>query len=622
RYVSESVQDTDPCENFYEYVCSNWSSNYTLDGEAAFSEDVSSERALENDLLNILSTESDDASLAPLFDLFRACFDESRLNADAQTVLDSILKSADLSGFPFKSDNGHLSASAGRLLRITGVSPLVKVTIDPSDNTIKLDRPDTLFPDFTYVPNAHRSWYSDAVRLAARTPMPELFDFEQDLVASMYFPGTGESYVLVSAHDLTRNPEWDWQEFLANVFYGIQDIKHTTKVKLQPNQFGTKLMELLTTWRPAVVLNYLVFRLLLSYAPLMTSMRFRKLSEVTISSRPGWENKWGVNRSHACARMVARSEPGLVAFLLLSRHKQDQHEPMLRSVVEHGRREFVDFLGEISWITASFMEKLESRFRKLKIAFFMPPEWKKFPFRVSQCHSFKCAVADKPVIDTFQKMIAQRERRRLGSFIKPFPDYPSDIFETHVKLIGDTLIIPLALIRYGYRREAFWQYHLPRVLVAVSSTFVAIFRQEVSTWRRTYLDLFSRFSTTEHCLRTMYTSFVSPTPAILSSNTTGARDFVDFLAVQAAFRMYQRLAGQQTSLPGLPFTTDQLFFVHFALSRCEKYNSNFEEQLLRHGNRAHAAFRVNGPLKHFVTFSSAFQCRQGAFMNPKSKCVF
>ncbi|KAG0430958.1 hypothetical protein HPB47_022220 [Ixodes persulcatus] len=363
RYVSESVQDTDPCENFYEYVCSNWSSNYTLDG----------------------------------------------------------------------------------------VSPLVKVTIDPSDNTIKLDRPDTLFPYFTYVPNAHRSWYSDAVRLAARTPMPELFDFEQDLVASMYFPGIGESYVLVSAHDLTRNPEWDWQEFLANVFYGIQDVKHTTKVKLQPNQFGTKLIELLTNWRPAVVLNYLVFRLFLSYAPLMTSKRFRKLSEVTISSRPGWENKWGVNRSHACARMVARSEPGLVAFLLLSRHKQDQHEPMLRSVVEHGRREFVDFLGEISWITASFMEKLESRFRKLKIAFFMPPEWKKFPFRVSQCHSFKCAVADKPVIDIFQKMVAQRERRRLGSFNKPFPDYPSDIFETRVKLIGDTLIIPLALISTSFR---------------------------------------------------------------------------------------------------------------------------------------------------------------------------
>ncbi|CAN7983618.1 unnamed protein product, partial [Ixodes hexagonus] len=622
RYVSESVQDTDPCDNFYDYVCSNWSSRYALHGEAVFSENVASERAIENDLLTVLSAESGDTSLVPLFDLFRACHDISLLTGGSQTDLNKILKSADLSGFPYRSDNEHLSASAGRLLRITGVSPLVKVTIDPTDDAIKIDRPDTLFPDFTYVPNIHRSWYLDAVHRAARAPIKALFDFEQDLVASMCSPAVDEPYASVSAHDLIRSTDWDWQEFLANVFYGIRDIKHTTKVKLQPNKFGVKFMELLATWKPSVVINYIVFRLFLSYAPLMSGKRFRKLSEVTISSRPGWESEWAANRSHACARIVARTEPGLVAFLLLSRHKQDQQEAMLRSVLEHARQEFLDFVGEISWVTASFMEKLERKFRKLKTAFFVPSEWKKYAFRLSQCHSFKCAAGDQPAIATFQKMVAQRERRRLGSPNSPFPDYPSDIFETRVRLVGNTLVIPLALIRNGYRHEAFWQYHLPRVLLEVSSTFLAIFRQEVSNWQRDYQDLFSRFSATELCLRNMYTLMVSPTSVPFSSNATGARDFLDFLSVRAAFRMYQRLAGESMSLPGLPFSSEQLFFVHFALSRCEKYDGGFEDQLLRHGNRAHAALRVNGPLKNFVTFSKAFQCRRGAYMNPKIRCLF
>ncbi|KAK8786725.1 hypothetical protein V5799_023498 [Amblyomma americanum] len=622
RYVSDSLEEGDPCDNFYDYVCTNWSSSFRFQGEAVYSEAVRSARELESQLTALFDAGTEDTSTRPLFDLYDACLHlptGRREALDFQNILDSV----GLSGFPYSSSDRRASAAAGRLLRVTGVSPLVHIRLTDK-SSVKLQAPRTLFPDFTYLPNAHRGWYNDAARRVARMSMPELFDLEQELVALLSAPA--EQFGTVAVKELMSTTEWNWAEFLTNALFGIRIITPDTKVTLEQNRLGVVFLGLMSATKPAVVLNYLAFRLALAYAPLLPGKRFRKISDVAVSQVVGWEDGWSDRRSHTCAKMAAQAEPGLAAFLLAANSKQDEKEPVLRSMAEHAKRNMLEFLGEMSWVTSSFLSRVERRFKVLKTAFFTPGDWRKFAFRTSQCRSFGCASDGLTAVEIFLKMVAQRQHRRLGPRRHPFPDFPDDLFETEIRVLeGSTLFVPLGALDRAFRHEAFWEYHLPRMLLQLSAALLDVFRDVALELRSNYTDLHDRFAATEYCLREEQATMTETTSVPFSSNGTGRQDLRDLLAVSAAFRAHGRLVrsgGSEGTLPGLPFSSEQLFFLHMALSRCEKYDAPYEDQLLRHGRRAHAAYRVNAPLRQSVSFSRAFQCRRGSYMNPRRKCVF
>ncbi|XP_077553526.1 neprilysin-2-like [Haemaphysalis longicornis] len=622
-YVSESLQDTDPCDNFYEYVCGNWSSKYRLQGEAVYSEAVMSTRELETELTSLFAIGTEDISSQAMFDLYNACLKMSFFGGEPPGLRE-LLKSVGLAGFPYTSSDGRASAAAGRLLRVTGVAPLLQVGL--TDKGIQFIVPRTLFPDFTHLSNAHRGWYSDAVRRVARMPIPELFEFEQELVALLSSPP--EPYVTVALADLASTAEWNWGEFLTNAASGVHEVTPATRVRLQPNISGEALVSLLSSTKPSVLLNYLAFRLVLAYAPLLPSKRFKKLSDVMVSYKAGWEDGWSERRAHTCTKMAARAEPELAAFLLVSHLKHEDLEAVLRGMAAHAKRSILDFLGEMSWVTSSFLSKVEDRFKMLEPVLFMPAEWKRVAFRMQQCRSFGCASGKLSAAGLFHEMAAQRQRRRMESSIGTFPVVPEDAFETEIRVVDEnTLFVPLGVVRNVYSREAFWEYHLSRILLQLSAVLVDVFRDVASDLRQKYTDLYGRFAAAEKCLREARATMNEATLLPFSSNGTSREDLRDHLAVAAAHRMYRQLSGKEdplsvSGLPGLPFSREQLFFVHLALSRCEKYDAAYEDQVLRHGRRAHAAYRINGPLRQTVGFARAFQCQRGSYMNPPLRCVF
>lgn len=626
RYIETSLQESDPCENFYAYVCSNWS--YTakpgIRQSAFVSESALRAADLERVLTNELLAGTGDVSLSPFFDVWNWCRNLSSATAEPTAPFLKILYTLGLSQFPLASEGGRLAAATGKVFRITGLAPLIKVSLDPVDKVIRLDRPDTLFPDFTVVSNGHRAWYLESIRRAARRAYPELFRFEQDLVTAMNSPDPGDNYSTVPVFRLLDAPGWSWEEFLANAFHGILPIKRTTKVKLQLNRFQTKFLQLLDDHRSEDTINYLGFRVYLAYAPLLYGKRFSQLVDVAVARRPGWE--WGRtrDRTSACTRAVSRADPALATAVLSHRVKNDYAEPILRSMLEHSKKDIVQFLGEMAWVTALFLDRLSRRYRKIRPVFFLPTDWRKYDFRLDQCRSFRCDAADLPLLEVFQRIIAERQKRRFQNLKKPFPDYPSDVFQTECALEGDLIFVPFAAVSSEYHHDAFWGYHLPRMLIVFSTVLLDVFRQTVFEVRNRYVDLHERFAATEDCLRLQYAAMVEQLPLPLSSNATSASDLLDFMAVQASFRTYRQFASSdvEVTLPGLPFGSDQLFFIHFALSRCEKYDAKYEEQLLRHGRRAPAPFRVNGPLRNFKAFSKAFHCRPQTYMNPRKKCIF
>ncbi|XP_075539415.1 neprilysin-1-like [Dermacentor variabilis] len=131
------------------------------------------------------------------------------------------------------------------------------------------------------------------------------------------------------------------------------------------------------------------------------------------------------------------------------------------------------------------------------------------------------------------------------------------------------------------------------------------------------------------CLQEQYNDFKHPiTGQPLDVNTTMETSVADNAAVRLAFkafRVYQTKFEERYSLytiPGTePKTMEQIFFIAYALSRCEVTRKRSIYNYLQSREQMPNWFRTTIPLMNFERFSHAFGCKVGTIMSPERKCL-
>lgn len=68
------------------------------------------------------------------------------------------------------------------------------------------------------------------------------------------------------------------------------------------------------------------------------------------------------------------------------------------------------------------------------------------------------------------------------------------------------------------------------------------------------------------------------------------------------------------------YTPEQLFFLSYALSWCEKLRVQLKKKVIDSGGHLPGEYRINVPLANMEQFSTAFKCPLGSKMNPVEKC--
>jgi len=105
-------------------------------------------------------------------------------------------------------------------------------------------------------------------------------------------------------------------------------------------------------------------------------------------------------------------------------------------------------------------------------------------------------------------------------------------------------------------------------------------------------------------------------------NTQG-ENVADNGGLKQAIRAYRRMIekhGSEPTLPGLPYTQDQLFWLSSASIWCSKKRpAKLKNQVLTDPHSP-ARFRINGPFKNRPEFAKAWDCPIGSPMNPVRKC--
>jgi len=79
--------------------------------------------------------------------------------------------------------------------------------------------------------------------------------------------------------------------------------------------------------------------------------------------------------------------------------------------------------------------------------------------------------------------------------------------------------------------------------------------------------------------------------------------------------------GQEMRLPGLNYTTNQLFWISAANVWCNKYRPESLKLRILTGVHSPGEFRVRGPFSNMEQFTKDFNCPATAAMNPEKKCA-
>nr|CAH7761736.1 unnamed protein product [Callosobruchus chinensis] len=102
---------------------------------------------------------------------------------------------------------------------------------------------------------------------------------------------------------------------------------------------------------------------------------------------------------------------------------------------------------------------------------------------------------------------------------------------------------------------------------------------------------------------------------------TGDEDMADLAGMEISYDTYVNLIkqnGAEPTLPGLNYSTAQLFWISSAMHHCSRYP--YTEKDMENYGWSPVELRVNGPLQNIKEFADDFGCPVGSKMNPDKKC--
>jgi predicted metalloendopeptidase len=109
----------------------------------------------------------------------------------------------------------------------------------------------------------------------------------------------------------------------------------------------------------------------------------------------------------------------------------------------------------------------------------------------------------------------------------------------------------------------------------------------------------------------------------LNGITTQGENIADNGGIKEAYDGYERWVKdhqEEDLLPGLNFTSQQLFWISWGQVWCSKYRDPALRNQIQTGAHSPGEFRINGPMSNSPQFAKAFDCPVGSRMNPSQRC--
>ncbi|XP_064469912.1 neprilysin-21-like [Ornithodoros turicata] len=618
---------TDPCDNFYHFVCSRWNST-TQDYEnrdlpiSAYDDLV---HILEERVKSLLERPSCPQELSSLQNIYHKCMNTRELDIEDWNPMLEVLWLVTLEGFPFtsKSTKSSVWKVSAKTLRATGTETLLSVRaashLVMNTSVVVVGPPTILAPKAANFSET-KSFYNISAHAAMsglKTPhglsllCQEVANFGAELEFLVYTKSVHPG-VRTHSFEMLKN-HLELSAFFTSLFSNSDSserIGRETEVLIEPSDYMKDLISLVRSTHQYVVLNYIAVRLMIEMSPFLPTSAYRlthSLVESIYKRRRPHLLRWKL-----CIRATERAAPLL--FLHASRLAYQTHFAVA-SVEKHLKAltgELDLSLNDIAILDSASKIKARKLLKRFRFSLFHP-HW---------------LTDNEKLLEFVNEMPRTQQGQGLRSFYTlrgfsfyeslhqdPDDDWLGSAFDTDCRYSDRTVYVPallfnFSLVNFG-GNEAF---QLPNAGLRIMRCVLRMILRGISSRsdnapRRWWPDLASSFlKSYELCLQEYDIANVSTMPLV---ETTAA--------VRPVLNVYLSERGANIRFENLQkYGAYQLFFVYYAIGFCEV--SHLDNATVA-ANSLATSLLVNVPLWNNRAFQETFQCPVGSAMNPRRKCV-
>ncbi|CAN7996949.1 unnamed protein product [Ixodes pacificus] len=614
-------ETTDPCEDFYGYVCSK-GRNQKSGMIMATKSDVNKQVIT---LFKEIGPSDTALSIATASrHLWKDCVDVGTTNKLGNSPLEALLNLTGLFGWPYGVYPLYTVADvwkiSGNIQRHLSLSPLLKLDILPEAVTVTPTRGE----DCPVVPsNATSAVFSEMLWFRRNT------SWQQKLAAQV---GTFALKLRSLWRTLDKTSEHAMNEVRPFLSAALRDFPRpalkTDEIRQQPSAATVSLDPLVSLVRstiPNLVLNYLGF-CVVRHVQLFTPTNGQNDLQLSVASR-----------EYQCVQLILNQALTVDAaeYVRYTALKGSVNFDSLRVITTDIRRVLASRISTLKWLDKATRKKALARLKELKVRFF----FERYMESNNAVQAGTPAALPAQGLITYQKFRELRYRKRLQDWGEDAALYHSSS-TAHEHCSHDatqkTLLLKISLVDIRDSGSAFWTlfqtptfgtrltYCLLRVLLvtpqpesgAPSSRSLNSLKNVSSCLKRQYTPS-SRAEKSPVFERTLEDTLHLAENGALSP----AKKVFDAYASKLAEQPPSSSLLSSLKLDGL--TWSRVFYVAYAQAQCPEGGS-----VESHPRLATTTFegrlrdRIVIPLSNDPAFHDAFTCRRGSGMNPDTRCPF
>ncbi|KAG0422359.1 hypothetical protein HPB47_001803 [Ixodes persulcatus] len=637
-----------PCDDFYQHVCARWQHRQPSSGQ----NDGLSVDSILLDLFSDLLISVIRAD-APPFPELKFFFDECVQPQPNlfRNVRETLLRHLEFKGWPYPEDatitDFELSARVGRTFSELGLETLLSLSRGP--NGLQIGQPRNLLlrhflPTEPQLPGRSLSKAYDSI--LETLPMPSKITFQSHSTTNvtaveiqlrkilnwdqeLQDAGRLKNCTTRQVMNLPKAGYLDVRKFLEIATSGASKLGETVDICLSSPEYLDRMRTLPVSKQD--LLNYVAFRVILELSPLLSNWSVRSdLASIAYSRYAEFAEK--LSPAQICVRFLERYDPFLPTYLTSHRALELLGgADVIRIILDTLKKTFLNEFNNATSFTSIFRQKASDQLSEVYWEALMPYWLSEKKAAELFAEGIYTNNPRHPVPHFFYFWLRTSALKRRQFLVSNKTTWTGGFLRTWATLSPPYrhLEIPLPVFDFVMSNDSSVSHlHVPRVGPRLFRELYRLLYHEainfdlskVSADESRYLDA------VRLCLEKQYKELsFNPSRVPLNSAKTSLSDLLDLLSVRTAFAAYlQHLSAHDGdyrlgTAPNL--SGQQLFFIYYARSMCEKLNPRFMVKQMTHGPVSPAWFRVNGPLRNMQDFSLAFGCSPGTNMNPMPKCI-
>nr|CAH8820357.1 unnamed protein product [Trichobilharzia regenti] len=643
--LTNASSPTDPCNDFYQYACSDWENNHTIPkGELGITRKSEIQNYVRRDIWKIIANGSystNDTRLNTVRKFYKSCVEYGNISLQEtrrQTtrlierlfggwdLLSSSSQNLSETSTPQQGvDDFNLDDIYFPILSITKGCPLFSIDINGGTQTIHISG--GRFASYkgacekqVYAENIAPKYYENAYKLGVspteESKLQAAFESHTRLCHNLYVARKSDKtayYKQVKMRELnTICPLMNWKKLFERLFrqIGFKNYK-TFKISIADTtalKYHCALheIELSTPTGKSTIKNMAIMDFM-TYHVNTIGLEVNSSESANSEMDSGLSPKFSV----FCIEQLKETFPWTLERHYVAQYFKESQRNEVFNMVDEIKKTVNDSFEKLTWLNDGM-----KRFVIDKLQYPIDEN----TYIMNEYYARRAKVLDdyrKEVFGLGEKLNAQR-----ATYIPSASYWPT---ENRININGALLNLPInrdnQTISEKYGGLGWHIAH--EILHAVDTSCILIDEngndRPPNIARNEFLALLKQ----TECLRKQYTNYD------YTSEKSGTIPVLDEIlsdngGLRIAYQTFQRLtrnltndAGENTNSSS---TSEKSFFYNFAQTFCEKYTAEGITEDMSNSDHVLGHYRVVGALSNSENFARAYNCPVGSPMNPSEKC--